>query len=223
MKPKFVLILALGILSSLLILYSFQRKPVTCSEIQENEIRTMLASGPINLEKAKEWLHNSEFDGVEVGGINDGNGQRSAGWTKDSIGYNIKFRNDIAVNVGVYWKLGRRVALEPTGAEILTCFGPPDWYRAVYLMNPDGRHVELSLWYLEKGIIVGSSPIYFKSQPPTFSDQVIMSGMSLLPPHSTAQKMIENTGYPIDIREEVLKSLQPWPGAWQKIVVSQLP
>jgi hypothetical protein len=143
------------------------------------------------------------------------------------IRYTADFREGTLVRVDVYWKQIDKAALEPTSAGIVRCFGAPDLYQASYLTYIEAKIFDLGLWYPDKGVVV--SGVHFGKHwvdwsgrpPPPFDEKVTMTYMTIVAPGTTEEmiKRVYTYGDRDDVREKVLKTLRPWPGAWEKIVV----
>lgn len=187
--------------------WSTQRTPVTCAQIQENELRTLVASDSMKLEAFPQWFDKSSFGEAELTvATND------VFWTKNGIRYQVDFDRDFAY---VTWNTISKIVLEPTGSAIITCFGRPDLYRAIRLPDQGGPYIELTLWYPEKGVIVLAAPIRDYPQSP-IDGSVIMSRMTVLAPRVAED--IVNMVYPGHVRTQVLGSLHPWPAeGWQDV------
>lgn len=231
-RRALILAIVLIVGSGLLLYLTIRHIPVECAQIKESELRALLGSGPVSTSAAKQWLHNSPFKGVHISETDYGDGTKGAQWYTEKARYRGDFRDDFLTRVYVDWELDEWDDLEPSGDEILACFGSPDLYRASYSMDLSGELVDFSLWYLEKGIVV-SSRIPYKGvivadripnewRQPIIDGNVRMTGMTIVSPNSV-EGMIRNV-YPYaeendEFRAEVLETLHSWPGSWGEVVV----
>ena len=105
--------------------------------------------------------------------------------------------------------------LKPTAADIVTCFGEPDLYQAIFTIDGGGLHSYLGLWYLADGVVIYSEQLYgYIDQLPSSMDIITMTSMSLTAP-GTAESMIRDLYDNSD--GTVLATLRPWPGTWEVV------
>ena len=77
-----------------------------------------------------QWVDKSSFGEAELTVATN-----AVLWTKNGIDYQVNFDRDV---VYVSWNTRSKTALEPIGSEIITCFGRPDLYQAIRLLDQDG-------------------------------------------------------------------------------------
>ena len=146
-----------------------------------------------------EKLSNSQFDTI----WRDGNAR---------LGYSAYFRaNRQLTKVTATW--GNP---QPAFGQVLDCLGPPEYYQAFYRQEPEARSLNLGLWYLEKGFVVGGNSIHYLAPPP----EALMPGFRMdyfivIAP-GTPEQMVPNVytvGDDPRVREHGLCRLRPWPGS----------
>jgi hypothetical protein len=223
MKNIALCILTFGLTLLLQLGCSPHRTPVACSQIQENELRTLLRAGPVTLTEALEWLHASSFKNAEITSANFSSAKKEGRWGKENgPWYSADFRNDTLLRVDIKWESFNHIALEPIGDEIISCFGTPDFYHSY--LGGDGKSVTLSLWYPKKGTVVFSRPLDSKDKSLVIDGNIIMSGMTLVAPGTieTTVSNVDRYGFSTDDPTAILESLKSWPDTWDKIVIDNI-
>lgn len=185
------------------------RTPIECEQLREVSLR-LLPLSELDREMLAQWV-KEHYQVDEVRRIASAGGVEEVSWKQPGKDYLARFRNDTFEFIGVTW-----APLQPTIDEILECFGPPDLYEASYRQDVEAMRFYMAFWYLREGVIVSTSRFRKENKPPPITGDMTMTGLVLVPP-GTAAEMVRY--YPVEVRPAVLKSLQPWPGTVERIVV----
>lgn len=197
------------------------RKPVSCSEIEEPVLRTLVSKKATSNEVLT-WLNEAyqlKEPNVIVHKGKFMDGSTGITWERGKSRYSARFYNDSLIRIHEEWNTGWWNKLEPTGKEILDCFGPPDLYYAKYRIAQQYA-LSLDLWYLEKGIVVRTTHFDPNKKEPIIDEDIIMRNIHFLAPGS-AEKMNRDIApegwaeYPVDV-------LKSWPGSWEAIAINNL-
>jgi len=141
-------------------------------------------------------------------------------WLYGNSGYVATFEHGTLKRVGIDWRKG----YEPTVQEVLACLGPPDYYTAA--LKPDQEvRFELSLWYLDEGLVVNSVN-FSRNEPvkPVVREDRRVTHMVVLQPGSIVDSIMHVYGYSsvADVPDTLLGTLKPWPGDLSQIVIENL-
>jgi hypothetical protein len=234
MKHNLILIFTLNLILSLVMAcntgtkqgLSVTRTPVACAEIEEKSLRS-LEFNRLSMEDMHRWLEErSPFEGVNIHeSIPDKGDDNGLLWEHTNGKYDARFREGILRRINILWSYWEHICLTPTADEVIACFGEPELYEAARADDIDGDFVFFALWYLEKGIVVWSTRLYYESEDglPSLNGSKIMNMMTLTAPNSTAEEMVRDVySFDADADEDVadiLKRLRPWPSSWEKVVV----
>jgi hypothetical protein len=114
------------------------------------------------------------------------------------------------------WESGK-----PALAAVLGCLGPPERYRAEYLVPPEARELDFDLWYPAQGAAVFAAQIRQEDQPPVVTRDTQLDRLVV-----TAAGRVEEivthalaNGDATVVRDAILPTLKPWPGSVEAIVV----
>lgn len=207
--------LGLLITSGLVLSCVPEQSVVSCAEIQQDALRS-LAYGNATKPQALTWIMDNYQ--LENATITEEDGRLR--WLYGNSGYVATFEHGTLKRVGIDWRKG----YEPTVQEVLTCLGPPDYYTAA--LKPDQEvRFELSLWYLDEGLVVNSVS-FSRNEPvkPVVREDRRVTHMVVLQPGSIVDLIMRVYGYSsvADVPDTLLSTLKPWPGDLSQIVIENL-
>jgi len=105
--------------------------------------------------------------------------------------------------------------------DFLTCFGPPDSYRATYRWDTEVRVLELSLYYPRQGLIASAFVFSRANAAPPIDGKLTIDGLVVTRPGEIRQLEASSYTYPQspDIINATLQQIRPWPGSVDLIIV----
>jgi len=197
-----------------------RRNPVACDQIQELELRALLASEVVTLEQLKNHSDKLPIKDPTIEERYYGGMVPIATWSgSNGVQYLGFFPDGVLKYIMVEWSAGETV-LKPTASEILDCFGEPD---LVHIGAPFGWYNQLFLWYLDEGLIVSSASLKYNEGIPKISNGLIMWEMIIVDP-GPVEQVSETLGYHtligVDKVEDfnIMEYIQSWPGSLEAIV-----
>ena len=109
----------------------------------------------------------------------------------------------------------------PTLAQVLGCLGPPEYYASYEETDIEKFGFDLSLWYLEKGIVVQHVSFYSLVSPTADLPAQRMENLFVVAP-GTLEQMVPNVytmGFLPSVQAWGLCILRPWPGLIEAIEI----
>lgn len=207
--------LGLLITSGLVLSCVPEQSVVSCVEIQQNALRSLPYDNATKPQVLTWIMDNYQLDNATIA-EEDGRLR----WLNGNSGYVATFEHGTLKRVGIDWRKG----YEPTVQEVLACLGPPDYYTAA--LKPDQEvRFELSLWYLDEGLVVNSvSFSRLETVQPIVREDRRVTHMIVLQPGSVVDLTMRVYGYSrvADVPDTLLGTLKPWPGDLSQIVIENL-
>jgi hypothetical protein len=116
----------------------------------------------------------------------------------------------------------------PTGTRVIDCFGEPDLYEAIIPID-QAPYLDVSLWYLDEGIILRSSTRIYGPSPPTatVTGDLAFSGAWYMKPGEAEEMLRTIYRFPLHHRptisardlQSLLRRIKPWPGSWEQVTI----
>lgn len=132
--------------------------------------------------------------------------------------YSAHFHEDSKLS-SVFFKWWNR---KPTLAQVIDCLGVPEHYAAYYEQGVEKRHLNIDLWYVDKGFVVQGYSFHGQDQPPEIRSEYRMSSFNATVP-GDLERML-STMY--DLKPIVFAGflciIRPWPGSIEAIEVESL-
>lgn len=192
------------------------REPMPCNQVIDDTLLSLNLDS-LTLQEIREWITtNYRVENLRGHDMN---------WRSEGRMYYPDRKSQTVTSVWMWWE-----SMQPTAAEVVDCLGAPDLYRTQYDVDrvalEAGYDVRLELWYLDEGIVVyGRYPS--NTLKPLFSPSDSLMDTLIKAKAGTAEEVadvIHNpASYPIYTRDiskaEFLRSLKPWPDAWEEIEV----
>ncbi|HYN89305.1 MAG TPA: hypothetical protein VER55_12275, partial [Ardenticatenaceae bacterium] len=109
---------------------------------------------------------------------------------------------------------------QPTGNQILECFGPPESYSATHRLGASRWYFELDLVYSYEGLVVTLYRATGGPQPPAFDGNAPMTYLSVVRPGSAEAVLRDAYSSQAEtLVQPKVTALKPWPDTWEEIVV----
>lgn len=130
-------------------------------------------------------------------------------------GYAAWFREDRRLyRITVRWDKPK-----PSLTQVIDCLGHPEYYQAYYRQDIEARSLNLSLWYVEKGIVVHRTSFHFRESTPAIYPRQIMEMFAVVAP-GELEGIARNISAANDDpswQAHTLCLLRPWPGSIDEI------
>ena len=111
----------------------------------------------------------------------------------------------------------------PSLSQVIDCLGPPEFYIAQYLPEPEAVRASLELIYQDRGMVVRyDSPFtsIFRPEPPSeFHPYLRINELTVTAP-GTPEQIVIDIYQIVDLdsdRAVVLCQIRPWPGSFEAI------
>jgi len=154
------------------------------------------------------WRYQSHNEGKEIVEWNEIGDERD-------IAYRALFRNEVGL-----FQISGYMRIEPTLGQIINCLGVPEYYEATYFADYE-LHLNLKLWYPEKGIVIEHFSFHNQELPPPIDADYRIPMFYVLAPGEPVE-MVANLyvqGEDPDVQAYGLCVLRPWPGSIEALEV----
>ena len=185
--------------------------PADCSRIKEDHLSAMPVDSP-SVPAIKDWVKSTySISDTAVSLVTQSDGSDEIDWNQAGRTYNaFRTGNDIR-RVRVYWNQPR-----PHLSAVLECLGKPESYQAGYFLAPVAS-LAVYLWYPAQGLVVSGG--YYGALKGVKGD-LEMSALTFVRPRTTQEILPLIHPSPGSWPPFTdMKSLKPWPGKPEDMVV----
>lgn len=191
------------------------QSPIVCEEIREDTLRD-LSFGVATMPEVRQWaLTTFHLDDTN---LIEGPGPDEIKWSFPNRTISARFQKDVLKRVIIYRVKG------PKLQEVLDCLGAPEYYEAAIKPDIEPRF-DFTLWYPAQGVVVNTSSFGRASATARDVTKDRRARIINITGTGTLKDMVKTVySYPSveDIPDELMRTIKPWPGSLDQIVVDNL-
>lgn len=186
--------------------------PIQCNRIYDATILKYPFDAGLSLERSVNWIKtNLSISSLATSLHTDGT--NTIDWEAGISQYTLSI-NSKGSTASIYWNTTR-----PKIADMLRCFGAPESYRAVQIIQPDGFNTRVDFWYPSSGSVFGTS---LKGKRSAIDGSDELYGVGFTRPASVMDMHRRLTSGSGNFERDA-QFIKPWPGSVETMKVDVLP